>query len=83
MVKQMNFANEMEYLRILKDMRLRKMASERKIGKHLIQIREIETKESNEICGKNYKIILYLEYLETNLKNVYSQRRASSLPFGE
>lgn len=47
MVKQMSLANEMEYLRILKDMRLRKMASERKIGKYLIQIREIETKESN------------------------------------
>lgn len=64
-------------------MRMRKAMSEKKLGKYLIRIRDIETKESNEICGKNYKIILYLEYLETTLKKVYNQRLQLKQYFSE
>ena len=63
MVKQLTIASEQEYLRVLKELRGRKSASGKRVGQYLIQIKEIEARETSEICGKNYRITLYLEYL--------------------
>jgi hypothetical protein len=42
-------------------MKQRKTLASKKLGRHLIQVKEIDTKENNEICGKTFRIVLYLE----------------------
>ncbi len=60
MLKQLSIASEQEFTRVLRELRARKALSGKRVGQFLIQIREIETRETNEICGKNYRIGLYL-----------------------
>jgi hypothetical protein len=83
MAKQLSIGSEHEYTRMLRELRVRKTLSGKRMGQYLIQIREIETRESNEICGKNYRITLYLEYLEGTLKSEFAHRQRERKGFSE
>lgn len=60
LIKQMNFANDSEYSRIFKALKQRKGLNDRKIGKYLVRVRDVESRELNEICGKAFRLLLYL-----------------------
>jgi hypothetical protein len=46
-------------------------------------VRELEGRETSEICGKNYKLQLYIEYLPNSLKTIFTERLKSKRYFEE
>ena len=59
-IKQMNITSDVEYGRILKEMRQRKLLSDKKMGKYLVRLKEVQGQEHSEICGKSFKLFLYI-----------------------
>ena len=39
-VKQMNIASDVEYLKLIKEFKQRKIVSDKKIGKYLVRVRD-------------------------------------------
>lgn len=79
----MNIASDLDYAKLTKEFKQRKLLSDRKLGKYLVRVREVEGKESSEICGKSFKLLLYIEYLPNTLKNIFQERIKTKRYFEE
>ena len=64
-------------------MKQRKTLGSKKLGKHLILVKEIESKENNQICGKTFRIVLYLQPVQLTLKKQFIDRQKEQRPWSE
>lgn len=47
LIKQINIASEAEYIRLLKELKQRKIHSAKKIGRYLLRVRDVEGREQS------------------------------------
>ena len=83
MLKQINLSSEEECTRMVRDMSHRRSMSQRRMGRYIIKVERVEWKEITEICGKNYKVMVFLEAIDSSLSEEYEKRRKKRQPFTE
>lgn len=83
LIKLVSTMNEADFNRKKKEMAYRKSISDKKLGKYLIRLKDFQGKEQTEMCGKTFKLMLYIEFLTGSLKSVFCEKLRFNQPFEE